>query len=370
MFSGIAYENADACRFCWMCRHLCPIALRTGKEINGARAKGLAVSMMERGMDYDESVAAAMWECALCGSCSNNCATGYEPRIFIREARSQAVAQGIAPDAVMDLFHVMMRTGNLYGKSPDEKFAAIKDSVSSLPSTASVLLYIGDVAAEKAPELAKASIAILKEAGVDFTVLADEPASGAYLGDLIGFVEEVRARAVRLCARIKESKADRVVALDPLDARIMLHEYNEWNLELSADVVTMPAYLAELVRLKQISLHALDLPGCTFHDAGALSRDLHDTESARFVLKAMGIDIEEMFLNRDLAKSCGGALLLEYAPELTEQTAQGRLEDAARTSARTIITEAPGSYAVFKTFCPDDVTITDLTLLVEQALEI
>ena len=32
----------DSCRFCWMCRHLCPISLKTGKEINSARARGLS----------------------------------------------------------------------------------------------------------------------------------------------------------------------------------------------------------------------------------------------------------------------------------------------------------------------------------------
>jgi Fe-S oxidoreductase len=368
MFSGIAYENADACRFCWMCRHLCPIGLRTGKEINGARAKGLAVSMMERGMDYDASVAAAMWECALCGSCTNDCATGYEPRIYIREARSRAIALGIAPEPVMNLYNKMMETGNLYGRPSADKFAAFQDLIASLPQTAPTLLYIGDVAAEKAPEIAKASMSILKKAGVDFTVLSEEPASGAYLGDLIGFVEEVRAQAVRLYERIKQSKAERVVVLDPIDARMILHEYGEWGLDLDAGIVPMPAFLEELVRSGKMSFNTPDLPGCTFHDAGALSRDLHDTSSAREVLKAMGIELDEMFLNRDLARSCGGALLLAYAPELAGQTAQGRFEDAARTRAGTIITEAPGSYAVLKAFCPAGMAVIDLTMLADQAI--
>ena len=46
MFSEKAYKNAEACRFCWMCRHLCPVQLVTGKETNTPRAKGLLVSMI------------------------------------------------------------------------------------------------------------------------------------------------------------------------------------------------------------------------------------------------------------------------------------------------------------------------------------
>ena len=46
MFSEKAKKHADACRFCWMCRHLCPVQLVTGKETNTPRAKGLLVSMI------------------------------------------------------------------------------------------------------------------------------------------------------------------------------------------------------------------------------------------------------------------------------------------------------------------------------------
>ena len=41
MFSENAKKHADACRFCYMCRHLCPVELVTGKENNTPRAKGL-----------------------------------------------------------------------------------------------------------------------------------------------------------------------------------------------------------------------------------------------------------------------------------------------------------------------------------------
>ena len=47
MISQNAKKHADACRFCWMCRHLCPVGLATGKEINTPRAKGLLLSMVE-----------------------------------------------------------------------------------------------------------------------------------------------------------------------------------------------------------------------------------------------------------------------------------------------------------------------------------
>ena len=35
-------QHIDACRFCWMCHHICPIGNATGLERNTAKARALA----------------------------------------------------------------------------------------------------------------------------------------------------------------------------------------------------------------------------------------------------------------------------------------------------------------------------------------
>ena len=44
-----AKEITDNCRFCWMCRHVCPIGNATGLERNTARARAMGASMVVRG---------------------------------------------------------------------------------------------------------------------------------------------------------------------------------------------------------------------------------------------------------------------------------------------------------------------------------
>ena len=39
MISQNALHHAEKCRFCWMCRHLCPVQHQTGKELNTPRAR-------------------------------------------------------------------------------------------------------------------------------------------------------------------------------------------------------------------------------------------------------------------------------------------------------------------------------------------
>ena len=49
MISEKANKIADGCRFCWMCRHICPTGIATGREEFTPRARGLMVSMLKRG---------------------------------------------------------------------------------------------------------------------------------------------------------------------------------------------------------------------------------------------------------------------------------------------------------------------------------
>ena len=55
-----------------------------------------------------------------------------------------------------------------------------------------------------APELAVKAIRVLEKAGVDFTVLADEPASGAQLDFLIGAAQEAKDQMAKAAAVINE----------------------------------------------------------------------------------------------------------------------------------------------------------------------
>ena len=89
--SDKAKKHADSCRFCWMCRHVCPIGNADGQERNNARARALMVQYVVRGTLKLEDCADSIYECSLCGACTNNCKTGWDPKIFIQETKTQIV---------------------------------------------------------------------------------------------------------------------------------------------------------------------------------------------------------------------------------------------------------------------------------------
>ena len=365
MYSEKAVQTIEACRFCPMCRHLCPVGLKTGNEGNTQRGKARMANYVLRGMKYTAEMAADMYECCLCHACAADCETGFEPPLFIREARTQAVVDGLVPPQVQKVIDKLQATDNVFGLPRDEKSASLGDAVKGLPAQADVLLYVGNTAAHKAPEIALAALKLLKKAGISFTVLKDEPSSGSELADLVGFVDEVRVVAERCARRINETEAKTLVVLDANSARMFKQHYAEWGIRLCGSVVTATACFAGLIAEGRLSPRKAPL-SATFQDDSTLTRELDETEPAREILRALGIELKEMFLNRKRVKSGGTVLMDEYAPRLVQLTGEGRWADVLRARVPVLLTATPESYYVMKKTAPGGVEVKDVFVLLEE----
>ena len=350
MISQNALHHAEKCRFCFMCRHLCPVQLQTGKEINTPRAKGLVLSMINKGAEqFSADVAEAMYECLLCDACVNDCATGFQPPVYIREARTEAVVNDLAPAAVMELIENIEKSGNIYGETKPSFAQEGKD----------VLVYIGEVAACKAPQMAKNLLNLLAKAGVSAKVLADEPASGVMLADLMGYVDEVAQQAKACAAAINGAGLKTVVVLDSYDAEIMKQHYAQWGAEINAEIVTATAFVAKLIEEGKLTAKAEgELAAC--HDDDRLARTFYEFEPIRAMAKAAGYKNTEMFNKERLAKSCGTAVALAYMPRITTMVAGGRWDDLKRTEAKTMLTANPQAYLCLSQAVPEGYKLVDL----------
>ena len=351
MISQNALNHAEKCRFCFMCRHLCPVQLQTGREINTPRAKGLVLSMVSKGAEvYDKDMARTMYECLLCDACVNDCATGYQPPVYIREARTEAVVNDVAPAEVMTLIENIETTGNIYGM---EKPSFAQDGTD-------VLVYVGEVAACKVPQMAKSLLAVLKKAGVSAKVLDNEPASGAMLADLMGYVDEVAQQAKACADAIHATGLKTVVVLDSYDAEIMKQRYAQFGCELQVEVVTATAYVAGLVAEGKLAAKAAGETLAACHDDDRLARTFYEFAPIRELAKAAGFQLAEMFNTERLAKSCGSAVALAYMERITKMIAGGRWDDLLRTEAKTMVTANPQAYLCLSQAVPADCQLVDI----------
>lgn len=333
MFSDNAKKQIDACRFCWMCRHVCPVGLATGKEATTPRGRAVLLKYILTGMNIEEEVAPDMFACCLCNACASWCETGFEPAVYIREARTEALVGDYVPAAVAPVVDRVLETGSIY--------AASNPVTGAFPEKADVLLVLGETARAKRPDIVAAAISLLKKAGVNFTVLADEPPVGAMMFDLVGEINEVKSVAESFAEKAKATGAETIVLLDPADTRMIKQEYARWGISFGA-VETITTYVAGLLEKGTLKVAKPYTGTVTFHDPCKLARDLEETEPARAILAATGATLKEMYLNRENTRCCGGEVLASHSESTTKLISQNRLDDAKRTKADFCITACPG----------------------------
>ncbi len=361
-FSSKCRETADACRFCWMCRHICPIGNTTGQERNTARARALSLSLVGRGAaELKGDLVQNVYECALCRACTEDCKTGWDPVIFTREARREAVLAGEEPEAVRLLLETYGKTGHIYGAEPKNK--AFSDAARRHAAKTDTLLYLGSDVRHFAKDKALGAIALLERAKVSFTVLEKEPESGRQLSFLCGDTKETRD-AMQAAAELY-SGYKTVVFYDPEDARTAKQDAPELGITAKAKLVTFPAYLETLIGKKLKVKKSENV--YTFQDPAALARALEDVSSARAVLAACG-ELKEMLLAGKETVLAGDLILDRYLHEVVLGMARRRWDEAVNMGARTLVTADTAEYLALSATKPKGVRVITLEEAVAECL--
>ena len=337
-----AKKIADSCRFCWMCRHICPIGNATGQERNTARARSLGVSLVVRGATELKEIADNIYECTLCGACTNNCMTGWDPKVFIQEVKTEIVLNGETPAYITALLEKYQETGNVYG-------ATACQCLDGLYSTDSkTLLFVGQDALYKSPESVKNAVAVLNEAGVKVS-LTKEQDSGATLWFLTGKTQETQNAAKKCAERLNAYET--VVVYDPVDLKLMLHEYKEWGIEIKAKVIGFNEYLLSLIESGKINLKK-SANEYSLQDNYAYARELDDSQTGRKLIEKVGV-VKDMLLVGKEANLAGQLIMSEYMPNVMEQVAKDRWTNAINMECKTVVTENPAEYVALKATRPD-----------------
>ncbi len=357
LISQKSKETIDACRFCWMCRHICPVGNATGQERNTSRARALTLSMVERGATKLSDCIDNVYECALCAACTKECATGWDPVMFTKEVRREAALNGETPEYISKLIENFSEKGNIYGKT--EYCKCIDEAADGLNDKADTLLYLGAEARYGAPKFAADAIKALRKGGVDFTVLKDEPDSGLALDTLVGAVEETKETMEKAAKVLGDFKT--VIVASANDAKAFIREYKEWGIELGCKIVTLTSVLAELVKSGKLSATKSDKK-ITFQDPAMLAREIGETEEPREYVSAYG-DYTEMLLNKRDTMLGGNLIMNEYMPDVMALVAKNRIANAVEVGAEVIVTATPDEYRIMGENAPENVKVVNIAEL-------
>lgn len=331
----------DNCRFCWMCRHVCPIGNATGQERNTARARALGASLVVRGATALKEIADNVYECTLCGACTNNCVTGWDPKVFIQELKTEIVLNGETPAYIAALLDKYQKTGSVYGQEVCKCLDELYNTYSE------TLLFVGDNALYNSPESVKNAVALLKKAGVKVS-LTKEQDSGAALWFLTGRTQETQ-NAAKKCAE-DMNKYKTVIVYDPADLSLILHEYKEWGIEITAKVVGFNEYLLSLIESGKIKVKK-SANEYSLQDHYAYARELDDCETGRKLIDKVGVNKEMLLIGKE-ANAAAQPIMAQYMPDVMTQVAKDRWKNAENMGCKTLVTESPAEYVALKATAP------------------
>lgn len=335
-------QHVDSCRFCWMCHHICPIGNATGHERSTPRARALGISLVNRDAIDLSEIMDNIYECAGCGGCVRECVTGWDPVMFTKETRLQAALEDKLPEYINTLVDNCLEKGNAYGKT--EICTDLAKGIEAHADKKDILLLLGVDAKFMACEQALKAIKVLEKAGVDFTVLENEPASGAQLDFLIGAADETKEQ-MNACAKVL-GEYKTVVAYDPNDAKTIKQTYKEYGVDVQAGVVTYTSFVAGLLKDGKLTAKHSG-KNVVFQDPYQLARDLEETEEAREIVKAYA-NLSEMLLNRAETVWAGNILMAQYMPEVIKKVAERRIFNVSSIGANALVTASVSEYIALK----------------------
>ena len=354
-------ENAkniiDNCRFCWMCRHVCPIGNATGLERNTARARAFGASMVVRGATDLGEIADNLYECSLCGACTNNCVTGFDPKVFIQQFKAELAPEGVLPEYIRVLLEKYMQSGNVYGESIPQTLAE------NYRDGGDVFFLAGMDAMIKAPECVRSSLSLLSHSGIT-PAFSEHQDTGAALYFLIGKAEETRAAACGFASYANRYKT--VIVYDPFDLAFLKHECREWGIEITAELISFNEYLLSLLKNGQLTVQKGNRE-YTLQDHYAYARDLDDTESGRALIAAVGVSRDMLLCGKE-ANLAGHLIMAEYMPDVILSVGMKRWENAHGMDCKTLVTESPAEYVCLKATCPEGCSVLSVEEMLLQNL--
>ena len=347
-------EIMGNCRFCWMCRHVCPIGNATGLERNTARARALGCSLVASETIDLVEVSDNIYECALCGACTNNCVTGWDPKVFVREFRTQLVLEGKMPEYIKKLIENYINCGNIYCEDVCD---CIKSDL--LEKQSDTLVLLGVDAVIKSPTSVKNVKKLLDKARVDYTFCENNDV-GSSIYFLTGKTNETLVTAKKAAELMNKYKT--VVVYDPVDLSLILHEYKEWGIDVSAKVIGFNEYLLNLIESGILNVKKSNT-SYTLQDSFAYARELDDVNYGRKLIEKVGI-VKDYLLIRKEANLAGNLIMNEYMPNVIKAVAIKRIEEADRMGCNVIVTENPAEYEILK----ENISMDKRVISIEEML--
>lgn len=296
----------NACRFCFMCRHLATIANVTFRECDIPRGRALILDRVRmhgieelRKPDHIRTI----YDCALSGACRTHCVSHYDEPGLVLAARRDIVEAGLAPDEAKALADAIAA-----------KFAP------EISGDTGDVLYL-DATAHTAdqPEIAAAFGKIMDSACIPCRTLRVNDTGKA--AAVLGFSQHAARMAGKVREAIAASACRTVVASCPAAFDALKNDYTRWGAPLeNVDVQHSSTYLLGLIEQGRLKVKPAGKTG--YYIDSDFLRNYNDIVGPpRALLEAWGYSLKRFGTNAEESYAMGeGAVVLnELRPELVRR---------------------------------------------------
>lgn len=363
----------DMCSTCMkMCKDACPTLHVTSNELHTPYNRSLLITLHEKGIkECDERALEGIFSCLLCEACQTECLPKVDFAGLCRKARGKLVAEGRVKslERVEELSMKVVDFHNPLGE-PAEKRASAWEETLSDERDAKLLYFVGCIASYREPEIARATINVLKALGKDLIVLKGEEwccGSPIISTGNLDLAQDVKRHNVE---KFKQQGVRTITTACPACYNVLKSEYKDVLDEAGISV----KYILEIVQetLNDLKLEPLSKK-ITYHDPCHLGRKAGIYDIPREILKRIaGSNFTEMELSREKSRCCGsgGGVRHDY-PDICEKVGLTRFQDSLETSAEILVTSCPLCKFQFKevvSLRQSDMRVMDLIELIELAL--
>lgn len=332
-------DTVENCRYCLMCRHVCPVGHVTAKETFTPHGWGLLIASVKRGLlEWNEDTVTALYSCSDCGTCRAHCVTDQPLPDAIAAAREQVVKQKLAPQVAYQVNRSLEEFGNPFKEqSPLE-----------VEGNGDVALFVGDEAHYLWPGVVEATQKLLDAVDIK-PILVGVGRNNGYMATSLGFPETAKVLLQNTMDELSAVGAKKMLVLSAGDYYAFRQMYEDrlgiaWPLDL--EMVEITTILANALEDGKISFNPLpEYPPYAYVDPTHAVRlpERHDAPRSLLAAVLPKETAREIFWRRDRAHPSGNVALQFTNPHIAHHLTYSRLGRVTEAGARVAICEDPGT---------------------------
>ena len=292
-----------------------------------------------------------LWACTTCRACEEQCpvSISYVDKI-VQMRRNLVVIKGEFPQELAKPFEGMEVNGNPWNLSRMDRAGWAEGleipTFAEKPAT-KVLFWVGCAASydDRAKKIARSTARLLKAAGVDFAILAEEesctgdPARRA--GNEYLFSKLAEANAATLNGYKEQGGIAQIITTCPHCFNTLKNAYPDFGAKF--EIVHHSDFLLGLLAQKKLVPKNAVRAKVAYHDSCYLGRynDIYD--SPREILTRLGLELVEVeYWNRNKGLCCGaGGAQMWMEEQNKERINVKRTLQLIDTGAKTLATACP-----------------------------